>query len=58
MATTTRLPHTSDTPYPPGYGTLRRDETPADGWDDPSADMMNAEADAKVADALDRTRQP
>ena len=32
--------------------------TPSEGWDDPSADMMNAEADAEVADALDRARQP
>jgi len=30
--------------------------TPADGWDDPSAEVMNGEADADAADRLDRTR--
>jgi len=30
--------------------------TPADGWDDRSAEVMNAEADADVADRLDRAR--
>ena len=30
--------------------------TPAEGWDDPSADVMNAEADADAEEHLDRTR--
>jgi len=32
--------------------------TPAEGWDDPSAGVMNAEADAVAEEHLDRTRQP
>ena len=58
MATTTRLPHAADTPHPPGYGTLRRDETPAEGWDDPSAAKMDAELDEQAQEDLEHLRDP
>ena len=48
MTTTTRLPHTADTPCP----------TPAEGWDDPSADAMDRELDEQAQGDLEHNRNP